>query len=95
MTPPVSQPRYLDREFLPIRAKILEIAAALDRIQRASDVDMKEDAGNPRWEQLQTGIHLLLSEEAERAEEVQLLFSRKYDEQWRQTLNCPMTKESQ
>ncbi len=82
MTSPVSQPMHLDREFLPIRAKILEIAAALDRIQREAE----EDADGPRWEQLQAGIQLLQAGEAERAEQVQLLFSRTFDEHWRETL---------
>jgi len=82
MSQPVTQPAHLDREFLPIRAKILEIAAALDRIQRA---DQGEDA-DQRWDQLQAGIKILLTGETERAEQVQLLFSRGYDEQWRETL---------
>jgi len=72
----------LEREYLPIRAKILEIAAALDRIQRASPKDVVD----PRWGQLQTGIVRLQSEEPERAEQVQLLFSRPYEEQWRETI---------
>ncbi len=73
----------LDREYLPIRAKILEIASALDRVQRASD-DGVED---PRWEQLQSGINLLFSDEAQRAEQVQLLFSLPYEKQWRETMD--------
>lgn len=77
-----SEPNHLDCEYLPIRAKLLEIAAALDRIQRAS----VEDAADPRWDQLQAGIKLLHSEEAERAEQVQMLFSRPYDQQWREKL---------
>jgi len=81
MTSTDSQPMYLEREYLPIRAKILEIAAALDRIQRAA----KEQTDDSRWDQLQAGIRLLLEEEGERAEQVQLLFSRSYDEQWRET----------
>lgn len=83
MTSSVSQLTHLDREFLPIRAKILEIAAALDRIQRA-DETMADD---PRWEQLQAGIKQLLAGDFQRAEQVQLLFSRSYEEQWREILN--------
>jgi len=80
----------LDQEFLPIRAKILEIAAALDRIQR-NDVAQEVDS---RWNQLQAGIALLQAGESERAEQVQLLFSRTYDEQWRQTLDVPTQLDS-
>jgi len=72
----------LEREFLPVRAKILEIAAALDRIQREAE----ENADDPRWEQLAAGIKLLHLGESERAEQVQLLFSRPYDVQWRETI---------
>lgn len=72
----------LEREFLPIRAKILEIASALDRIQRTSG----EETAGPRWEQLQAGINLLFSTEPERAEQVQLLFSRTYEQDWREQM---------
>ena len=76
----------LDHEFLPTRAKILEIAAALDRIERAAAVNTRQSTDDPRWEQLQAGIGLLLTAEADRARQVQLLFSRPYDQQWRQNL---------
>ena len=82
MARPDLEPSPLDREYLPIRAKILEIAAALDRIQRTSAEALTE----LRWGQLQTGIHLLQSDDPERAEQVQLLFSRPYDAQWRESL---------
>ena len=75
-----SNPSLLDREYLPIRAKLLEVAAALDRIQRLS----VEELDDRRWEQLQAGIRLLQSDDPERAEQVQLLFSRPYDAQWRE-----------
>ena len=82
MAHPSSEPSHLDREYLPIRAKILEIGAALDRVQRAS----AKDLGDARWHQLQAGIRLLQSEDPERAKQVQLLFSRPYEEQWRESL---------
>ena len=80
MPQPATQPEHLEREFLPVRAKILEIAAALDRIQRAA----QDEHSDSRWAQLQAGIKILLEEEAERAEQVQLLFSQDYDEHWQQ-----------
>ncbi len=81
-----TQPQHLAREFLPIRAKILEIAAALDRIQRVA----VEDVDDPRWQQLQEGLRLLLEVDNKRTEQVQLLFSRAYDERWRETFaNAP------
>ncbi|MGI9429132.1 MAG: hypothetical protein ACR2NM_10770 [Bythopirellula sp.] len=82
MVRPDLEPSPLDREYLPIRAKILEIAAALDRIQRSST----EELADLRWAQLQSGIQLLQSDDPERAEQVQLLFSRPYDAHWRESL---------
>lgn len=78
----------LDREYLPIRAKILEIASALDRIQRGPE----DEAEDPRWEQLQAGINLLFSSDPERAEQVQLLFSREYEAEWREQMQLSTQK---
>jgi hypothetical protein len=73
----------LDEEFLPLRAKILEVAAGLDRLDRASG----KAAGDDRRERLEQAIRQLLEHEPTRAERVQLLFSRKYDGNWRQEFN--------
>ncbi len=72
-------PAVLDREFLEIRAKILEIAASLDRLDRG-DGDVKSD---DRCKQLLQGIDILKESESGRAERVQSLFSLAYDPQWR------------
>lgn len=75
----------LEQEFLPLRAKILEIAAGLDRLDRAAatgDDGAVEDGG--RRDRLEQAIQLLLAEEPSRAARVQLLFSRDYDESWRE-----------
>ena len=69
----------LDREFLEIRAKILEIAASLDRLDRG-DGDVRNDA---RYLQLLQGVDLLKETEEGRAERVQSLFSLAYDPKWR------------
>lgn len=76
-----SSEAVLDQEYLPVRAKILEIAASLDRIQRA----VGDIADAPRLKQLQAAIESLLEDEPGRAERVQLLFSRPYDQRWRET----------
>lgn len=81
MGSPQSGLEILEREFLPTRAKILEIAAALDRIARADN-----GIDDPRLSRLQEAIKLLLDPGHDRAERVQLLFSRLYDENWRETL---------
>jgi hypothetical protein len=71
----------LEQEYLPARAKILELAAILDRVQRATG----DTAEAPRRKQLQAAIELLLDDKPGRAERVQLLFSRTYDQRWRET----------
>lgn len=72
--------QILDREFLQIRAKILEVAAALDRLDRAEG-DVSND---PRMKLISDGIKLIAAEQndAVRAEKIQLLFSREYDANW-------------
>ncbi len=69
----------LEQEFLPLRAKILEIAAGLDRLDRAEG----DARGDGRRERLEWAIRLLLQEAPGRAERVQLLFSREFEESWR------------
>ena len=82
MTGERTRDAVLEQEFLPLRAKILEIAAGLDRLDRA--VPAGDDGG--RRERLEKAIQLLLADDASRAARVQLLFSRDYDEQWRTRL---------
>lgn len=71
--------QILDREFLELRAKVLQIAASLDRIDRADGtVDADE-----KIELIRKGISILSSDEANRAEQIQMLFSREFDNSWR------------
>jgi hypothetical protein len=69
-----------EREFLPLRGKLLEVAAALDRIARAEG-----PLDDPRREQVRRSLEVLCCEEAatDRAEQVQMIFSLPYDPQWR------------
>ncbi len=75
----------LDREFLEIRAKVIELAASFDRLDRA-DGSVADDA---RLGKIQEGLEILLGAEGERAEQIQLLFSRTYDDDWRDRFNMP------
>ena len=70
----------LDQEFLPVRAKMLEVAAALDRLDRASG----SLASESRRAQVQAAIQVLLRPEDDRAEQIQLIFSRPYEDDWRE-----------
>ncbi|MGE0761219.1 MAG: hypothetical protein AB7O38_29675 [Pirellulaceae bacterium] len=70
----------LDREFLEMRSKVLELAASFDRLeQREGDV-----ASDPRLLRLKEALGVLLAPEEDRAEQVQLIFSRSYDPTWRE-----------
>jgi hypothetical protein len=76
-----------DQEFLPIRAKLLEVAAALDRIDRAGG----SSATEPRRTEIQAAIQILLRPKEDRAEQLQLIFSRSYQDDWRE--NFRMTND--
>ncbi len=69
----------LDQEYLVARAKILELAAILDRLDRAEG----KVNGNSRYELLREGISILQQPDCGRAERLQLLFSRPYQPAWR------------
>jgi hypothetical protein len=71
-----------NQELLPIRAKLLEVAAALDRIDRAPG----SLANDQRRTQVQAAIQVLLRPENDRAEQIQLIFSRPYEDDWREKL---------
>ena len=84
MSIPMNSQQVLDREYLEIRGKILEVAASLDRLERA-DGDVTQD---PRMALMHQGLQIALqSNEAHRdsrAKQIQLLFSREYADSWRQ-----------
>ena len=71
----------LDQDFLAIRHRILDIAASLDRLDRADSAD--EVADDPRRRNIQNAIRLLTDPATDRAARVQDLFSDPYDERWR------------
>jgi len=73
----------LDQEFPQIRAKALEIAAALDRLDRAAGTA----DGDRRVDQLRQVLEILLTDRADRARQVQLLLSREYRPSWRTDLD--------
>ncbi len=72
----------LNREFLEIRSRVLELAAALDRLDRAPE---RPGAHPPdrRLAQLRQAIESLLEPGPGRAETVQRRFSLDYDPEWR------------
>lgn len=85
---PLSADEVLNRYFLETRGKLLEIAATLDRIDRARDGAILDE--DPRYRKLLAALALLAEPAvgpaperlADRAERMQMLFSRPYDENW-------------
>lgn len=69
-----------EQEFLPLRAKLLEVAAGLDRLDRSSG----SLASDSRRMQLHAAVQVLLRPEDDRAEQIQLIFSREYEDNWRE-----------
>jgi hypothetical protein len=84
----------LERDFLEARCKILEVAAILDRIDRAP----ARHGGHPdsRMGHLRQALEALIEAEPGRAETIQRIFSREYDPKWRESMNVrpPVTRES-
>ncbi|TWU41250.1 hypothetical protein Q31b_26890 [Novipirellula aureliae] len=73
-----------DESFLSVRAKLLEISATLDRVDRAVEANAPlDEAALEQRERVDHAIRLLLSERSDRAENIQLLFSRRYRPNWR------------
>jgi hypothetical protein len=64
----------LDATFLEMRWRALSLAADLDRIER-SDGGPRVLSSDPRLSQLRQAFQLLLDGKANRAEQLQLLFS--------------------
>ena len=80
MTAIQTAPQVFDQTFLLVRARILEIAAALDRIDRAEAADAVR--ADPRFGQIRKGLEVLLSDNLHRAAEIQETFSDQYDPTW-------------
>jgi hypothetical protein len=75
---PLEASEVLEREFLEIRARLLHVAASLDRLDRASG----SIEGDPRVENIHKALSILGSGSGDRAEQIQLLFSRSYEPNW-------------
>lgn len=77
--------QILDREFLDLRSKLLDLAASLDRIDRAEG----SVADDQRMQLLAAGIEIIAKAAPDRARQIQHLFSRDFDPQWKQKFNLP------
>lgn len=80
MSATLSASAVLDRTYLEVRARLLELAAIMDRIDRAPGSEgMQQD---PRLGEIQKGIDILKSTGFNRAERIQLVFSDPYVPNW-------------
>ena len=80
MSIPLDAPEVLEREFLGMRARLLEVGATMDRIDRAAG----QVEGDRRMGLIRQALDVLSRPEGERAEQIQLLFSLEYDDGWQE-----------
>lgn len=78
---PLAAARILDEQFLTVRSKLIDVAATLDRLDRAA-ANEKASAieSDPRIETIRQAVKLLLEAGPDRAEKMQLIFSLSCDE---------------
>ncbi len=74
----MTAPQIFERFFLESRSKLLDLAATFDRLDRAEG----SVANDPRRAKLEAALRLLLDGQPDRAERLQVLFSRPYDPDW-------------
>ncbi len=80
--------QILGESFLEVRAKLLEVAATLDRIDQAVKDNSSESASPlPQRVLIDKAIRICLSEGPARAERLQKLCSREYESDWRKQMD--------
>ena len=78
---PLPAPQALDTYFLEARARLLDLAAILDRVGRGADATAADS--DPRLRKVREALGVLLKRSDGRAEAVQKLFSLDYDPAWK------------
>jgi hypothetical protein len=78
--PPVPARAALDAWFLEARARLLDLAATLDRIGRGAGA--AEVEADPRLAKVRQALEVLHDQSGGRAERVQQIFSLDYDPTW-------------
>jgi hypothetical protein len=71
--------QVIDEYYLEVRCKLLEVAAILDRYDRAADRTGETPPVDPRWERCRKSLELLNQPQKQpnRAEQTALIFSDK------------------
>lgn len=87
----MSAEQIFERWFLETRSRLLDIAANLDRIDRAPAGRVDD----PRRAAVEEALRILLGSGPDRAERIQMIFSREYDPDWVEgvPLAVPPSKE--
>jgi hypothetical protein len=80
MPPSLVAAEILEREFLTTRSRLIDLAAALDRLDQANG----SVADDPRMAQIRRSLEILADDTTDRAEQLQQLFSLPYREDWRE-----------
>jgi hypothetical protein len=75
----MSAAEILNREFLTVRCRLIEVAAALDRIGRADG-----SVDDVRLENLRRSLEVLGQPGTDRVERIQQIFSLPYAPDWRE-----------
>ena len=78
---PLPASKALDQFFLEARARLLDLAAILDRIGRGTDAG--KASGDPRLAKITEALDILRDPSGGRAERIQKLFSLDYDPGWK------------
>ena len=77
---PLPANKALDNFFFEARAKLLDLAAFLDRINRGRDASALSN--DPRLEKIRRALEVLHDQSGGRAERIQQIFSLEYDPKW-------------
>jgi hypothetical protein len=77
----------LDRTFLQMRCRVLDLAADLDRLDRASEPHAISD--DERLRKLRQAMETLLESRSDRAQQVQMIFSDPYESNWHRPTCTP------
>jgi hypothetical protein len=72
--------KALDAFFFDARARILDLAAFVDRIERGENAMAIQH--DPRLEKIRRALQALLQDGDDRAEQVQKIFSLEYEANW-------------
>lgn len=78
---PLPAAKALDTAFLEVRCRLLDLAAALDRVGRGQGANTVAD--DPRLDKIREALEVLQDRSGARAERIQRIFSDEYEQGWK------------